>query len=505
MNNNKNLIFSFLKTVEKVSDKLPNPFFLFIILALFTIIFSLFFSLLGTSVVHPITNETIVVKSILSTEGIRNLLTTMVDNFINFPPLGVVLATMFGIIIAEKSGLFEATLKYTISKVPDNFVVFTLVFVSVNSSLIADAGLIVLPPLAGLTYRAIGKNPLAGVITSFAAINGGFSANLLITALDPLLSGLTHQAAQTIDSGYNVYPTANYYFMFVSTFLVSIICTVINNRVVEPRLGKEFQHSDLISNSGKETKFDINKKALLLSYSVFVLILIIITLFSIPENSLFRDENGELTYLFKSIIPIIIIIFFFPGLIYGKMTGKINSYSDIVEMLNSGMSTMASYIVIAFAAGQFLHYFNWSELDMIIAVKGAEFISSIGLTGLPLFLAFLIFSMILNISISSASAKWAILAPVFVPMFMIIGITPEATQLIYRIGDSTTNMITPLLPYFPLLIVFAQKFKKDVSLGELISSLLPFSIALFFGWVILLGVWYVFEFQIGPNISFFLQ
>ena len=192
-------------------------------------------------------------------------------------------------------------------------------------------------------------------------------------------------------------------------------------------------------------------------------------------------------------------------MVYGKISGTIKDSKDIVEMLNSGMITMSSYIVIAFAAGQFLHYFSWSDLDIVIAVKGAGFIQNIGLTGMPLLLTFLVFSMLLNLSISSASAKWAILAPVFVPMFMIIGITPEATQLIYRIGDSTTNMITPLLPYFPLLIVFAQKFKKDVSMGELISSLLPFSIFLFFGWVLLLTLWYVFDLPIGPNFVFFLN
>lgn len=502
MKNNKKLIFSFLKTVEKVSDKLPNPFFLFLLLALFTVLLSVLFSLLGTSVIHPVTNETISVKSILSIEGIREVLTSAVKNFINFPPLGVVLATMFGIIIAEKSGLFEATLKYTISKVPDNLVVFTIVFVSVNSSLIADAGLIVLPPLAGLTFRAIGKNPLAGVITSFAAINGGFSANLLITALDPLLSGLTHQAAQTIDANYIVYPTANYYFMIVSTFLVAIVCTIVNNRIVEPRLGVHVP--DIEGDEIEENSFTIHKKALFYSYSLLFVLLVLIAALSIPENSFFRDENGELTYLFKSIIPLIILMFFFPGLVYGYISGTIKSSNDIVDMLNSGMGTMASYIVIAFAAGQFLHYFDWSELDMIIAVKGAGYISNIGLTGLPLFMTFLIFSMLLNLSISSASAKWAILAPVFVPMFMILGITPEATQLIYRIGDSTTNMITPLLPYFPLLIVFAQKFKKDVTIGELISSLLPFSLILFAAWTLLLGIWYIFDFNIGPNVSFFL-
>lgn len=501
MKRSKNLIFSFLKTVEKVTDKLPNPFFLFLLLALFTIILSFLLNLIGLSAIHPITNESIEIKSLLSIDGLREILTSAVGNFINFPPLGVVLATMFGIIVAERSGLFEATLRYTISKVPDSLVVFTIVFVSVNSSLIADAGLIVLPPLAGLTYKAIGKNPLAGVITSFAAINGGFSANLLITALDPLLSGLTHNAAVSIDSTYNVYPTANYYFMFVSTFLVAIICTIVNNKIVEPRLGKLKSSNDIIEN---EPVFNINKKALAYSYVLFTFILVLIAVLSIPENAFFRDENGQLTYLFKSIIPIIILIFFFPGLVYGKISGTIKSSKDVVDMLNMGMGTMATYIVIAFAAGQFLHYFNWSDLDIVIAVKGANFIKDVGLTGLPLFVVFLVFAMLLNLSISSASAKWAILAPVFVPMFMILGITPEATQLIYRIGDSTTNMITPLLPYFPLLIVFAQKFKKDVTMGELISSLLPFSIFLFIGWLLLLTVWYVFDLPIGPNAGFYL-
>jgi len=501
MKNDNSFIFRFLKFVEKVSDKLPNPFFLFLILALFTIILSVIANMLGFSAVHPVTDEFIEVKSILSKDGIREVFTSMVSNFINFPPLGVVLATMFGIVIAEKSGLFEATLRYTISKVPENFIVFTIVFVSVNSSLIADAGLIVLPPLAGLTFRAIGKNPLAGVITSFAAINGGFSANLLVTALDPLLSELTHSAAITINSDYNVYPTANYYFMIVSTFLVAIVCTVVNNKIVEPRLGKLKTYNDVKEES---SNFTIHKRGLLVSYISFFLLAIGLALLSIPEGALFRDESGNLTFLFKSIIPIIIVMFFIPGLLYGKISGSIKSMNDIVEMLNSGMGTMASYIVIAFAAGQFLHYFNWSDLDIVIAVNGAEFISDLGLTGLPLLVSFLVFSMLLNLSISSASAKWAILAPVFVPMLMILGITPEGTQLIYRIGDSTTNMITPLLPYFPLLIVFAQKFKKDISMGELISSLLPFSIALFIAWTILLMIWYLFDLPIGPSASFLL-
>ncbi|MFN3195046.1 MAG: AbgT family transporter [Chlorobiota bacterium] len=502
MKNGNSIIFRFLKFVEKVSDKLPNPFFLFLILALFTIILSVIGNVMGFSAIHPVTDELIEVKSILSTDGIREVFTSMVKNFINFPPLGVVLATMFGIVIAEKSGLFEATLRYTISKVPENLIVFTIVFVSVNSSLIADAGLIVLPPLAGLTYKAIGKNPLAGVITSFAAINGGFSANLLVTALDPLLSELTHSAALTMNTEYNVFPTANYYFMIVSTFLVSLVCTLVNNKIVEPRLGDWSNYNK--DNEESDQKFEINKKGLLISYLVFTLLVVVLAVLSVPNESLFKDSSGDLTYLFKSIIPIIVIMFFIPGLVYGRISGTIQSLDDIVNMLNSGMGTMASYIVIAFAAGQFLHYFSWSDLDIVIAVNGAEFISNLGLSGLPLLVCFLIFSMLLNLSISSASAKWAILAPVFVPMLMILGITPEGTQLIYRIGDSTTNMITPLLPYFPLLIVFAQKFKKDITMGELISSLLPFSVALFLSWTLLLVVWYLFELPIGPNATFSL-
>lgn len=417
METNKNLIFNFLQKVEKVSNKLPNPFFLFLILALFTILLSFIFNLLGVSAIHPVTKELIEVKSILSTDGLRDVLTSAVSNFINFPPLGVVLATMFGIIIAEKSGLFEATLRYTISKVPENLVVITIVFISVNSSLIADAGLIVLPPLAGLTYKAIGKNPLAGVITSFAAINGGFSANILITALDPLLSSLTNDAAQIINPSYNVYPTANYYFMIASTFLVTFVCTLVNNRIVEPRLGKS-QYDDEFDLV--EQKFAINKKGLFYSYILFFALLGLIAVLSIPENSFFRDENGNLTYLFKSIIPIIIITFLLPGILYGKISGTIRNAKDFVEMLNTGMGTMTTYIVIAFAAGQFLHYFNWSEMDVVLAVKGANLIKGIGINGLPLFMVFLIFSLLLNLSISSASAKWAILAPVFVPMFMIV-------------------------------------------------------------------------------------
>jgi aminobenzoyl-glutamate transport protein len=495
----KNIINRYLDLIEKVANKLPDPFFLFLILALSILVISSILSSLGTSVIHPVSLENIKIINLLTKAGFQDILTKMVDNFINFPPLGVVLAAMIGIGLAEQSGFFSAALKHTILRFPSYLMVPAIAFISVNSSLISDAGIVVIPPLSGLIFHAAGRNPIAGILLSFTAVVGGYSANLSVTALDPLLSELTQNAAKEIDSNYEVYATANYYFMVFSVFLVTALSTFINNKIVEPRLGK------IESDDGQAFDTDTGNKALWFSYLFILFCIILVVVLALTESSIFRDSDGSLKILYKSIIPLIIIIFGGSGVIYGFLSGGVRRLKDLVDLMTKSMNQMGVYLLLAFAAGQFIAYFDWSNLGIVIAIKGANLIQSFGLEGLPIIGIFLVFSLILNLFMASASAKWTIIAPVFVPMLMILGWSPEITQLVYRIADSSTNMITPLLPYFPLIIIFTKKYDKDITIGKLISSLLPYSIAFIIIWSLVLFLWIALEIPIGPEVELYYK
>jgi aminobenzoyl-glutamate transport protein len=507
MRKSNNFFLKFLDRVEKHADKLPDPFFLFMILALIVLLLSWIASFYGIFVIHPGTGEKAYVINLLNFGGIKRIFTELVKNFIEFPPLGVVLAALIGIGVADKSGLFSAAMRKLVYIVPDWGLTFTLIFVSVNSNFIGDAGLVIMPPMGALLFASVGRHPIAGLTAAFAGVCGGFSANLFITILDPLLSGFTHAAAQMIDTDYQVFPTANYYFMIASVFLISFTGTYVNRKFVEPRLGKwdssnkvedkecdEFLNGQNIKELSKK-----ENKGLLLSGISFVILVIILALMVIPDNAILRDKDGGLMPFYQSIITMIIILFFIPGVVYGIIVKTIKKSSDLAKMMTSTMGAMGAYLILAFAAGQFVAYFQWSNLGIVTAVSGANLLKSIGLEGLALILVFLTVCAILNIFIYSASAKWAMLSPVFVPMFMILGYTPEMTQLLYRIGDSITNMITPLLPYFPIVIAFAKKYDSDISFGKLISNLLPYSISFYIVWVLFLIIWILLGIDIGPD------
>ncbi len=493
-----------LGSIERFVNFLPDPVILFALLALIVIILSSILSAAGVSVVHPGTGKVITVKNLLNAEGLRYMLTTAVPNFIEFPPLGIVLAAIIGIGVADRSGFLAAALKSSVLMVPKKLVVPALVFASVNASIIADAGIVVLPPLGALLFMSMNRHPIAGLSAAFVGVVGGFSANLMITALDPLLAGFTQSAAQMIDKSYIVYPTANYYFMLASVIPVTIICTFVTTKIVEPNLGP-WNKEKYNGGSGDiihETT-PTERKALRAASFTFIA-LIAVTLFAIfPANGFLRDDSGSLIPFYRSIISIIIIIFLFSGIVYGVVAKKIRSTKDLAKMLAESMSTMGAYIVLAFVAGQFIAYFGRSNLGIITAVKGAEFLKGIGLEGISLVIGFLIFSLIINMFIASASAKWAVLSAVFVPMLMLMGYSPETTQLIYRVGDSTTNMITPLLPYFPVIMAFARKYDPDITFGRLLSILTPYSFALFIIWGIFLVLWIMLKIPLGPDVPIF--
>ena len=503
----------FLNGVEKAGNKLPHPITLFAILALIIIVLSAIFEALGISATGEIMNtktleleeKTITTVSLLSGEGISYMIKNAISNFTSFAPLGVVLVTMLGVGCAEGSGYIAASMKMLVSITPKKLITPVVVFLGVMSNVASDVGYVVLVPIGAIVFMAYKRHPLAGLAAAFAGVSGGFSANILIGTVDTLLGGISTEAASILNPSYEVGATANWFFMFVSTFLIVIVGTFVTDKIVEPRLGA-FETTDETIDKATELMPNERKALIWANVTLFVYILLIV-IWAIPKGSLLRNpETGSLisrSLLIDGIIVFITLGFFIPSVVYGKISGTYKDEKDVGNQLGKNMSAMGTYIALTFVAAQFVNYFNYTNLGSILALNGADFLSSIGLTGAPLMVLFIILTAFLNLFMGSASAKWAILAPVFIPMFMQLGYSPELTQVAYRIGDSTTNIITPLMNYFAMVVIFAQKYDKKSGIGTLISTMLPYSLMFLLGWTVLLVIWMVLKLPLGPGISMF--
>lgn len=490
-----------LDVVERQGNKLPQPVTLFVGLITIVLIASAILGSINVSAVHPGTGKEILAVNLLTGEGLAKILTQMVKTFTDFPPLGLVLVVMLGIGVAERSGLIAAALKAFVSSVPARLITFSIVTAGQLSSLAADAGYVVLIPLGAVIFHGMGRHPIAGLAAAFAGVSGGFGANIFLTSLDPLLAGFTQSAARLINESYVVDPTANWYIMAASVPFVSFAGTYATERILEPRLGAYKGEKA----QGNEGITPAEKKGLTWAIVSAVLFVIAILWMTIPENAILRDANGRLNPFFTSIVPLMLFLFFIPGLIYGIIVGTVRTDKQVAMMTNEAMSTMGGYIVLAFAAAQFVAYFNWSNIGVIFAITGADLLKSIGFTGVPLLTVFVIVASIINLFIGSASAKWAIMAPIFVPMLMLMGYTPEVTQAAYRIGDSYSNILTPLLPYFPLVVTFAQKYVKDIGIGSIISAMLPFAVSFAVVRILMLIVWVLLGIPVGPDAPLHYQ
>ncbi len=507
-----------LDWVERAGNRLPQPVTLFAALIAVVLAASWIASLLGTEATHPGTGETIVAVNLLNAEGIRRIFTEMVTVFTSFPPLGLVLAVMLGIGVAERSGLVAAGLKGFVSAMPRRLVTVALVTAGMLSSIAADAGYVVLVPLGAVIFRSMGRHPLAGLATAFAGVSGGFGANLVLTGLDPLMAGFTQPAARMIDPNYVVDPTANWFLLAASVPVVAAAGTFVTERIVEPRLGKwspaegeALPGEDSgaaggdagdAGSSGDDDTRDLTgteRKGLLWANLTTVALLGVIAWASLTPGSVFQTAAGEIGPLYASIVPLMLFLFFIPGLVYGRITGSVRTDKQVADMTARSMSDMGAYIVLAFVAAQFVAYFNWSNLGVIFAIGGADALKSVGFTGIPLIVTFILVSSLINLLIGSASAKWAIMAPIFVPMLMLMGYSPELTQAAYRIGDSYSNILTPLLPYFPLIIVFAQKYQKDLGIGTIISMMLPYAVVFAVVRIVMLVFWMLLKIPVGPG------
>jgi aminobenzoyl-glutamate transport protein len=493
-----------LNATEKVGNALPHPATLFLLFALSVILFSFIAYLLNWSGVHPGTGEEVTVVNLLSKEGFHRILLELVDNYTGFAPLGIVLVAMLGIGIAEGSGLIGALIRLLVLSAPRRLLTFVLVFAGIVSNFASDIGYVLLIPLAGIIFQAVGRNPITGMAAAFAGVSGGFSANLLIGSIDPLLAGLSTEAARIVDPDYYVNPTANYYFMIVSTFVIAIVGTIVTEQIVAPRLG-DYDSKGVVHDDEFGPLTPIEKKGIKWSGVATLVVVAIILVGIIPENGFLRGEDGTVinSPLIRGVVAWLVILCAAAGVTYGVVTKTYKNDADVMNSMGESLKTLTTYMVLVFFAAQFVAYFKWSNLGLIIAIKGAGLLSAMDLGLIPLLIMFVIFAAILNMFMGSASAKWALIAPIFIPIFMFLGYSPELAQAVFRIGDSVTNVISPMMSFFALIIAFVQKYDSKAGIGTVIATMLPYSIAFFIVWTLLLVVWVWIGLPLGPDAGLY--
>ncbi|MFC0524315.1 AbgT family transporter [Pontibacillus salicampi] len=489
--------------IEKAGNKLPDPFMLFVYLALFIILLSWFVSSFGVTVVQPGSGEEVAIKSLVSGEGLEYILTSMLENFTSFKPLGLVLAMMLGIGIADKVGLLETAIKSTILKAPPKLTTLAVIFVGILGNLASDAAFVIVPPLAAMVFYTVGRHPLAGLAAGFAGVGAGFTANIIIAGTDALLSGISTEVMQGLDSSIEVTPIDNYFFMIASVFVLSIVGALVTEKIVEPRLGtyQGDMKSELEESSAEEKRGFRNAFFAGLVYVALIVVTIV------WPNSPLRSEDGKLisSPFLDGIIPITLFFFIVIGVAYGITVKKISSPSDVSSFMGEAMKDMSGFIVLIFAAAQFIAYFDWTNIGTWIAVSGAEFLQAMNLTGIPVIIGFVLLTAVMNLLIFSGSAQWALEAPIFIKMFYLLDYHPAFIQAAYRIADSSTNIITPMNPYIIIVLAFMKEYDKKAGLGTLISLMLPYSICFLSVWIVLLLAFALLGIPFGPGVNMYIQ
>jgi para-aminobenzoyl-glutamate transporter family len=496
-----------LGTVERVGNKLPDPAVLFFYLILVVWLFSAIFSAMDVSV-QDFKNETISVKNLLTGEAFAEFFSKMVGIFTGFHPLGVVLVAMLGVGVADYSGYINSGLRIMLSVTPKSMLTPMVILVGVVSHTAADAGYVLVIPLAGIIFHAAGRHPLAGIAAAFAGVSGGFSANFIPSSIDPLLQGFTQTAAQIVDENIVLNPLNNWYFTSASTLLIVLLGWLITDKIVEPRLkNTKIDDVEVDDNSNSMGKVNANEsKAFWVSTGIMLLLLVGLFVWAYPMDSTLRNKDGDLTGpgspLMAAIVTVIFIVFVIPGIIYGFLSGTYKTSADVIKSMSKAMSSMSYYMVLAFFCAIFIYAFNESKMGAVLAIKGASLIEAMKLgPGLSIVLVILLTAFV-NLFIGSASAKWGLLAPILVPMFMALGISPDFTQAAYRVGDSVSNIITPLMVYFPLIVIFCQKYVKNTGIGSLTALMLPYSIVFTIAWTIFLLLYWQFGLPLGLEASY---
>lgn len=514
----------FLDFVEWLGNLLPHPVTLFALLCVGVLGLSWVAGHFGWQVDDPRPPGTpgraddgvIRAVSLITPEGLRRIGMGLVTNFTGFAPLGTVLVALLGVGVAERSGLLGAGIRALVLGAPRSLLTAVVVFSAVVSNTASEMGYVVLIPLAAVVFHSVGRHPLAGLAAAFAGVSGGYSANILIGTVDPLLAGITTEAATIIDPSYavgaanEILPTANYYFMFASTALITIVGTLVTTRIVEPKLGAydpanaEDDVGEAVEGMGELNA--VERKGLVWALVTIALMFVGLAATALPEDGWFRDpaDNATLVQdlrpLLKSVVALILVVFIVPGIVYGRIVGTMKTDRDVIDGMSKAMSSMGLYLVLVFFAAQFVAFFKWTNLGTITAVVGADLLTEWQLTGPEVFVPFILMCCFVNLMLGSASAQWAVTAPIFVPMLMSVGYSPQVIQAAYRIGDSTTNVITPMMSYFGLILAFAMRYDRKLGIGTLISTMIPYSLAMLVGWIALFYLWvFGLDLPVGPG------
>lgn len=511
----------FLGLIEKIGNKLPNPFWLFVILAGLVAITSWIGSTIGMSATQPDSGETVEVENLLTADGIQRMVTDAVENFTSFPPLGVILTVMLGVAVAEHSGLLSALVRSMVAKVGPKVLTFTLALAGVTGSVASDAVYVILIPLGAMSFHALGRSPIVGAMVAFAASSAGFNSSLILNITDLLLASISTPAAQLVDENYDVSPLANIFFVIPSAVVLALIITAVTELFVNKRAHDLVDHDkidysqvsfDNAAGGGNDDsdqgdaqdqlKLAAEEKAGLRATGIALLVMLAayFALLFIPGSPL-AGPDGEVmdSPLIRSIAVPIAGVFFLCGIVYGLVSKSISSSADIPEFMAAGLKTMLPMIVLFFAVAQFLAWFEWSNLGVWTAITGSELLNRADLPPILLFAGVVALVALLNLFITSGSAQWALMAPVIVPMLMYVGTSPEVTQMLFRIGDSPTNIITPMSPYFALALTFLQRYYKRSGVGTLMSLALPYSISMIVGWFAFFMIWYFLGIPLGPG------
>lgn len=512
--NKVSLYNRWLTGIETVGNRLPHPIALFSVFTAVVVLISAICSMLGVSatgeliVDGKLQETTVTAVSLLSKEGLTYMLTNVISNFTSYTPLGVVLVAMLGVGVAEQSGLINTLLKAAVKVTPAKLITPAVVFLGVMSNVASDAGYVILIPLGAMIFRAYGRHPMAGLAAAFAGVSGGYSANLLIGSLDPMLAGISQTAAAIIDPDYKVSVMGNYFFLFVSTFFITILGTIVTNRIIEPRLGTYSSKVETEEDNSLTIITDKERKGLKNAGIAALLFVVVIVVACVWPDSFMKNENGALfgnptSPFVNGIVVLITFLFMLPGIAYGKTVGVFTKENGVCNAMSKSMASMGPFLALAFVSAQFINYFNYTKLGTIIALSGANFFKSINIGLIPLAVIFVLLSAFMNLFMGSASAKWNILAPVFVPMFMLLGYSPELCQLAYRIGDSSTNIITPMMTYFAVIITFAQRYDKKAGIGTITATMIPYSLAFLVCWIIFFVIWLAIGLPIGVDTGLF--
>jgi len=495
-----------LDAIERAGNKLPDPALLFLALLVIVAVLSAWLSTVSFTEIDPRTREAIVIRNLLAGENLTAFMAGMVRTFVDFPPLGVVLVAMLGIGVAEHTGYINAALRSLLSVTRRSLLTPVVITVGIVSHVAVDAGYVLVVPLGGLIFYTAGRHPLAGIAAAFAGVSGGFSANFVPSSLDPMLSGITEAAAHIVDPSVSINPLNNWFFTLSSSVVIIAVGWLLTDRVIEPRLANTAVDGD-VANLPREEALDATQRRGLIAGSLALLAGCLLLAFTAaPASSPWRNPAGILTTadapLMRSIVSLIFVLFVIPGVVYGYVAGTVKSHRDIIAGMSRAMSGMGYYIVMAFFAAQFIAAFGQSNIGALVAIKGADGLREAGLPMQVTLVGIILLTGVVNLLVGSASAKWALIAPVFVPMLMQLGVSPDLTQAAYRVGDSTTNIITPLLPYFPLIVVFCQRYVRQSGIGTVVALMLPYSITLLLVWSAWLVVFWSLELPLGLQSSY---